>query len=83
MMIRSLLLPGLFAVEGAAPRDIVKLTFYVAAKPASLVKLIAKRAAMFAGTAPPPSTWGRVAGLARPEYLVEIDAVAAAPAVLK
>jgi hypothetical protein len=66
MMIRSLLLPGLFAAEGAAPRDIVKLTFYVAAKPAS-----------------PPITWGQVAGLARPEYLVEIDAVAAAPAGLK
>jgi enamine deaminase RidA (YjgF/YER057c/UK114 family) len=35
---------------------------------------------MFAGTAPPPSTWVQVAGLARPEYLVEIEAVAAVPA---
>jgi len=70
----------ILAAEGAGPQDIVKLTFYVAAKPASLAKLNAKRAEMFAGTAPPPSTWVQVAGLARPEYLIEIDAVAAVPA---
>jgi enamine deaminase RidA (YjgF/YER057c/UK114 family) len=70
----------ILAAEGARPQDIVKLTFYVAAKPASLAKLNAKRTEMFAGTAPPPSTWVQVAGLARPEYLVEIEAVAAAPA---
>jgi enamine deaminase RidA (YjgF/YER057c/UK114 family) len=73
----------ILAAEGAGPQDIVKLTFYVAAKPASLAKLNAKRAEMFGGTAPPPSTWVYVAGLARPEYLVEIEAVAAAPARLK
>jgi enamine deaminase RidA (YjgF/YER057c/UK114 family) len=73
----------ILAAEGAGPRDIVKLTFYVAAKPASLAKLNAKRAAMFAGTAPPPSTWVQVAGLARPEYLIEIEAVAAVPAKSK
>jgi enamine deaminase RidA (YjgF/YER057c/UK114 family) len=70
----------ILAAQGAGPQDIVKLTFYVAAKPASLAKLNAKRAEMFAGTAPPPSTWIQVAGLARPEYLVEIEAVAAVPA---
>jgi enamine deaminase RidA (YjgF/YER057c/UK114 family) len=73
----------ILAAEGAGPQDIVKLTFYVAAKPASLAKLNAKRAAMFAGTAPPPSTWVQVAGLARPEYLIEIEAVAAVPAKSK
>ena len=73
----------ILAAEGAGPQDIVKLTFYVAAKPASLAKLNAKRAAMFAGTAPPPSTWVQVAGLARPEYLIEIEAVAAVPAKAK
>jgi len=70
----------ILAAQGAGPQDIVKLTFYVAAKPASLAKLNAKRAEMFAATAPPPSTWIQVAGLARPEYLVEIEAVAAIPA---
>ncbi|SDD06004.1 Enamine deaminase RidA, house cleaning of reactive enamine intermediates, YjgF/YER057c/UK114 family [Massilia sp. PDC64] len=70
----------ILAAQGAGPQDIAKLTFYVAAKPASLAKLNAKRAEMFAGTPPPPSTWIQVAGLARPEYLVEIEAVAAVPA---
>jgi enamine deaminase RidA (YjgF/YER057c/UK114 family) len=42
----------ILAAEGAGPQDIVKLTFYVAAKPASLAKLNAKRAEMFGGTAP-------------------------------
>jgi enamine deaminase RidA (YjgF/YER057c/UK114 family) len=70
----------ILAAQGAGPQDIVKLTFYVAAKPASLAKLNAKRAEMFAGTPPPPSTWIQVAGLARPEYLVEIEAVAAVSA---
>lgn len=69
----------ILAAQGAGPQDIVRLTFYVAAKPASLAKLNAKRAEMFAGTAPPPSTWIQVAGLARPEYLVEIEATAAVP----
>jgi enamine deaminase RidA (YjgF/YER057c/UK114 family) len=69
----------ILAAQGAGPQDIVKLTFYVAARPVSLAKLNAKRAEMFAGTAPPPSTWIQVAGLARPEYLVEIEAVAAVP----
>lgn len=73
----------ILAAEGARPHDIVKLTFYVAAKPASLAKLNAKRTDMFAGTAPPPSTWVQVAGLARPEYLIEIEAIAAVPAPAK
>jgi enamine deaminase RidA (YjgF/YER057c/UK114 family) len=55
----------------------------VAAKPASLAKPNAKRTEMFGATAPPPSTWVYVAGLARPGYLVEIEAVAAAPARAK
>ena len=70
----------ILAAEGARPQDIVKLTFYVAQKPVSIAKLNAKRTEMCAGTAPPPSTWVQVAGLARPEYLVEIEAVAAVPA---
>ena len=70
----------ILAAQGAGPQDIVKLTFYVAAKPASLATLNAKRAEMFAGTPPPPSTWIQVAGLAQPGYPVEIEAVAAVPA---
>jgi enamine deaminase RidA (YjgF/YER057c/UK114 family) len=73
----------ILAAEGARPQDIVKLTFYVAAKPASLAKLNAKRTALFAGTAPPPATWVQVVALARPEYLIEIEAVAAVPVAAK
>ena len=69
----------ILASQGARPEHIVKLTFYAAARPASLAKVNAKRTAMFAGTAPPPSTWVQVAGLARPEYLIEVEAVAAVP----
>lgn len=66
--------------EGAGPENIVKLTFYVVAKPSNMAKIAAKRAEMFGTTAPPPSTWIYVPGLARPEFLVEVEAIAAAPA---
>lgn len=70
----------ILAAEGAGPEHIVKLIFYAAAKPGDMAAIGAKRAEMFGKTAPPPSTWIYVSGLARPEYLIEIEAVAAVPA---
>jgi len=70
---------AILAAEGAGPEHIVKMTIYAAARPADMGKIGAKRAEMFKGTAPPPSTWVYVSALARPEYLIEIEAVAAVP----
>jgi len=44
-----------------------------------MAAIFAKRAEIFKGTEPPPSTWIYVAGLARPDILIEIEAVAAVP----
>ena len=71
---------AILAAEGAGPEHIVKMTIYAAVRPSDMARIGAKRAEMFKGTAPPPSTWVYVSGLARPEYLIEIEAVAAAPA---
>jgi enamine deaminase RidA (YjgF/YER057c/UK114 family) len=70
---------AILAAEGAGPEHIVKMTIYAAARPADMAKIAAKRAEMFRGTMPPPSTWVYVTALARPEYLIEIEAVAAVP----
>jgi len=70
---------AILAAEGAEPRDIVKMTIYAAARPQNMAAISAKRAEMFKGTEPPPSTWVYVAGLARPDILIEIEAVAAVP----
>lgn len=70
---------AILAAEGSGPENIVRLNFYVVAKPNDMARLNAKRAELFGKTAPPPSTWVYVAGLARPEYLVEIEAIAAVP----
>jgi len=70
---------AILAAEGARPENIVKMTIYAAARPADMAKIAAKRAEMFRDTAPPPSTWVYVTALARPEYLIEIEAVAAVP----
>jgi enamine deaminase RidA (YjgF/YER057c/UK114 family) len=69
----------ILASQGAGPDDIVKVTVYAAAKPTNWAPIREKRAAMFKGIAPPPSTWVYVPELIRPEYLVEIEAVAALP----
>ena len=69
----------ILAGEGAGPEAVVKLNFYFAARPADMSRIAAERADMFSKQAPPPTTWVYVAGLARPEYLVEIEAVAAVP----
>jgi len=70
---------AILAAEGAEPRDIVKMTIYAASRPQNMAAISAKRAEIFKGTEPPPSTWVYVAGLARPDILIEIEAVAAVP----
>ena len=70
---------AILAAEGAEPRDIVKMTIYAATRPQNMAAISAKRAEIFKGTEPPPSTWIYVAGLARPDILIEIEAVAAVP----
>lgn len=69
----------ILAAEGAGPEDIVKLTFYAAAKPTDMAKIGAKRAQMLGKSPPPPSTWVYVSGLASPQYLIEVEAIAAVP----
>jgi 2-iminobutanoate/2-iminopropanoate deaminase len=65
--------------QGAGPQHIVKVTIYASAKPTNWAPIRDKRAAIFEGMEPPPSTWLYVSGLIRPEYLVEIEVVAAVP----
>jgi enamine deaminase RidA (YjgF/YER057c/UK114 family) len=69
----------ILASQGGTADDIVKMTIYVAANPTNWDAIRKERAAMFKGMQPPPSTWVYVSGLIRPEYLVEIEAVAAVP----
>jgi 2-iminobutanoate/2-iminopropanoate deaminase len=71
---------AILAAEGAEPRDIVKMTIYAASRPQNMTVISAKRTEIFKGTEPPPSTWIYVAGLARPDILIEIEAIAAVPA---
>jgi 2-iminobutanoate/2-iminopropanoate deaminase len=65
------------AAENAKPADIVKLTVYAAARPTNMAAITAKRAELFKGATPPPVTWVYISGLARPEYLIEVEAIAA------
>ncbi|WP_158266490.1 RidA family protein [Allosphingosinicella deserti] len=69
----------ILASQGARPDHIVKVTVYAVARPTDMARLRAHRAMMFKGMAPPPSTWVYVSGLARPEHLVEVEAIAAVP----
>ncbi len=61
---------------GLTMKDVVKTTTYVVGSP-DLARLREVRARYFGGR-PPANTLVRVAGLAREEFLVEIDAVAVA-----
>lgn len=69
----------ILASQGAGPEHVVKLMFYVSAKPTNWAPIREKRAAMFRGVQPPPATWVYVSELIRAEYLVEVEAVAAVP----
>lgn len=66
------------AAAGAGWRDVVKLTFFVVATDA-LVTVRRVRDEFVDVASPPTSSLVRVAGLFRPELLVEIEAVAALP----
>jgi len=69
----------ILASQGAKPEHIVKLMFYVSAKPTDWAPIGEKRAALFRGVQPPPVTWVYVSELFRPEYLVEVETVATVP----
>ena len=66
------------AAAGAGWRDVVKLTFFVVATD-ELVTVRQVRDEFVDVTAPPTSSLVRVAGLFRPDLLVEVEAVAALP----
>jgi enamine deaminase RidA (YjgF/YER057c/UK114 family) len=64
------------AAAGAGPAEVAKLTIYVVGfGPGSRDALLPELEAMF-GEHPPANTLLGVQALARPEYLLEIDAVA-------
>jgi enamine deaminase RidA (YjgF/YER057c/UK114 family) len=68
---------AILASQGASPRNIVKLTAYLV-KPLDYERSSAIRKAVL-GDAVPPSTLVYVVRLARPELLVEVDAIAVKP----
>jgi enamine deaminase RidA (YjgF/YER057c/UK114 family) len=66
------------AAVGAGWRDVVKLTIFVAAEP-DLEAIRAVRDEFVDAMRPPASSLVRVAGLVRPELLLEVEAVAWRP----
>lgn len=68
---------AILASQGATPHNLVKLNVYLV-KPIAYERSAAIRAAVL-GDAVPPSTLVYVVRLARPELLVEIDAIAVKP----
>jgi enamine deaminase RidA (YjgF/YER057c/UK114 family) len=68
---------AILASEGASARNLVKLNVYLV-KPLNPARATAIRIAVL-GDAVPPSTLVYVVRLARPEFLVEIDAMAMRP----
>jgi enamine deaminase RidA (YjgF/YER057c/UK114 family) len=71
-------LGGALAAAGAAWPDVVKLMFFVVATD-ELPAVRAVRDEFVSTTSPPTSSLVRVAGLVRPELLIEVEAVAALP----
>jgi enamine deaminase RidA (YjgF/YER057c/UK114 family) len=71
-------LGGALAAAGAAWPDVVKLMFFVVATD-ELPVVRAVRDEFVNTTSPPASSLVRVAGLFRPELLIEVEAVAALP----
>jgi enamine deaminase RidA (YjgF/YER057c/UK114 family) len=66
------------AAEGAAFADVVKLTFFVTAVD-ELATVRAVRDAFVDTARPPTSSLVQVAGLIRPDLLIEVEAVAWLP----
>jgi enamine deaminase RidA (YjgF/YER057c/UK114 family) len=68
------------AAAGAAPKDVVKaVTLVVGYQPAQLPLLREARQAFYGSAEPPASTLVGVQALAREDFLVEIEVVAAIP----
>ncbi len=66
------------AVAGAGWRDVFKLTFYVV-DTSELLAIRAIRDEFVDVRRPPTSTLVQVAGLFRPDLLIEVEAIAAVP----
>lgn len=72
-------LEAILAEAGMSRADVVRLNAYVTDR-AHLAGYMAARNAFFAGVEPPPaSTLMIVSGFARPEFVVEVECLAAAP----
>ena len=62
---------------GASPADVTKLTTYVVGYRPEMLPVIGEaRTALFGSLAPPASTLVGIQALARPDYLVEVEAIA-------
>ena len=70
---------AILAEDGMTMADIVRLSVYVTARE-HMEGYRRARDRQFPGT-PPTTTLIMVAGLVRPEFLIEIEAIAAAPAI--
>jgi enamine deaminase RidA (YjgF/YER057c/UK114 family) len=71
-------LRAVLAAVGAQPADIVRLrTYVVNHTPDKLGTVLPELGTFFGGAVPPPNTFLGVAALARPDFLVEIEATAA------
>ncbi|MEM1382979.1 MAG: RidA family protein [Pseudomonadota bacterium] len=71
-------LDAILAEGGMTRADIVRLNAYVTDR-AHLAGYMTARNAFFDGLEPPGSTLMIVSGFARPEFVVEIEAIGAAP----
>ncbi|HEY2772571.1 MAG TPA: RidA family protein [Candidatus Binatia bacterium] len=69
------------AAAGAGPADVTMLRVYIVGFTHEAASEIGGRvASFFAGVEPPASTWVGVTALMHPDFLIEIEAVAAVPA---
>jgi 2-iminobutanoate/2-iminopropanoate deaminase len=68
------------AAAGAGPADVTMLRVYIVGFNRDVAAQVAPRVAnFFAGVEPTASTWVGVQALMHPDFLVEIEAVAAVP----
>jgi monoamine oxidase len=64
---------------GATAADVVKIGFFVVGSNMERLTIVGNSLMEFLGTARPPSTYLHVAGLAMPEWMFEVECVAAIP----
>ncbi len=71
-------LKAVLAAAGASPADVVRLrTYVVDHSPDKLGPVLAEVAAFYGDTVPAPNTFIGVQALALPDFLIEIEAIAA------